>query len=94
MPAQVNSAPNRMVHSNMMTANGTSDTTGLPPGLIIGHCAAVSRLVSRKPMVIPVIPPASVHHRTGDGRPSYIDLLDLVARQRRLHLEAHRCRRA
>ena len=36
-------------------------TTGLPPGLIIGHCAAVSD-VSRKPDVMPVMPPLNLRH--------------------------------
>ena len=70
MPAKVNKAPNRIVHSNMMTANGTGATTGLPPGLLMGHWVCVSDVMA-KPVHSPVMAPTIVHQRTGDGRPSY-----------------------
>src|SRR6266705_1092972 len=63
MPRIVESAPNRIVISNMITTYGGTDPIGLPPSTSGQSYDMYS--VTQAPMAQPAIPPISVNIRTG-----------------------------
>jgi hypothetical protein len=69
MAMKVKREPQRIVPSKVITRKGGIDTTGFPPGRIIGQFMWV-REHKEKAKVAPVIPPTRVNQRTGLGSPS------------------------